>query len=46
MAGYTHQVAEYKRNLPVHKSITQQKAKNAELSEECKINSFLIFENV
>ncbi|XP_066021237.1 M protein, serotype 49-like isoform X2 [Pocillopora verrucosa] len=34
MAGYTHQVAEYKRNLPVHKSITQQKAKNTELSEE------------
>ncbi|XP_027052607.1 uncharacterized protein LOC113679832 [Pocillopora damicornis] len=34
MAGYTHQVAEYKRKLPVHRRITQQKAKNTELSEE------------
>lgn len=46
MAGYTHQVAEYKRKLPVHRRITQQKAKNTELSEECKINSFSVFENV
>lgn len=34
MAGYTQQLTECKKNHPIYRSIAEQKAKNAKLSEE------------